>query len=113
MAKRMIKSIPDLQNVIETESKVQNQFKENPILAIKQFKQQKNPLDTDPWIYRIIVTGLSITIISIIIGVLLLISSDHIEGDQGVPTILTAIGSAAIGALAGLLAPPPKGSSNS
>ena len=52
-----------------------------------------------------------ITIITIIIGVIVLIGSDKIKNDQGVPTILTAIGSAAIGALAGLLAPPPKGDS--
>jgi len=95
------------QNELATNSDLQNQFKQDPVLAVKQFKQQ-SPLSTDKWIYRIIVIGLSITIISIIIGVLILVGTGKITGDEGVPTILTAIGSAAIGAVAGLLAPPPK-----
>lgn len=86
---------------------LQQQFKDDPVKAAEQIKQ-KNPLETDPWIYRIIVLALGITILSIIIGVIVLIGTGKISDDKGVPTILTAIGSAAIGALAGLLAPPPK-----
>jgi len=82
--------------------------REPPRGWLETIRVVKNPLDTDNWIYRIIVLSLGITIISIIIGVIVLIGSGKISDDKGVPTILTAIGSAAIGALAGLLAPQPK-----
>ena len=86
---------------------LQNQFKEDPVAAIEKFQRQ-SPLSTDKWIYRIIVLSLGATILFIITGVIVLVGTGKIDGDTGVPTILTAIGSAAIGAMAGLLAPPPK-----
>ena len=112
MKQKMVKSFGEFKDELEMNSDLQNQFKEDPISAINQFDQLKHPISSDKWIYRIIVLGLSITIISIIIGVLILIGSNKINGDEGVPTILTAIGSAAIGAVAGLLAPAPKGNEN-
>ena len=75
--------------------------------------EQQNPLNTDAWIYRIVVLALGATVLAIIIGVILLMASGKITDDKAVPTILTAIGSAAIGALAGLLAPSPRENSNS
>lgn len=102
-------TLNDLKNELVSNPELQSKFKQDPVNAIQQFQQQ-NPLSTDKWIYRIIVLSLGITIIFVIIGVIVLIAMDKITGDQQVPTILTAIGSAAIGALAGLLAPPPKGS---
>ncbi len=107
MKTRKVKSFNEFQNLLETNTDVQEQFRNNPIEAVKQFSQ-KNPLSTDKWIYRIVVIGLSLTIILLIIGVLILTGSGEINGDTDVPTILTAIGSAAIGALAGLLSPPSK-----
>lgn len=108
MELKRIKSFNEFKSELETNKSLQTEFKVDPVSAVKKFTQQ-NPLSTDNWIYRIIVIGLSITIISIIIGVLILVGSGKVTHDEGVPTILTAIGSAAIGAVAGLLAPPPKG----
>ena len=102
-----IKSFDEFRKELVSSPDLQNQFKEDPLKAVKQFQEQ-SPLSTDKWIYRIIVLSLGITIISIIIGVIILIGTGYITDDKGVPTILTAIGSAAIGAMAGLLAPPPK-----
>ncbi len=104
---KQMKTFDEFKNELVSNSALQDQFKQDPVKAVQQI-QQKNPLDTDNWIYRIIVLSLGITIISIIIGVIVLIGSGKISDDKGVPTILTAIGSAAIGALAGLLAPQPK-----
>lgn len=60
------------------------------------------PLQTDPWIYRLVVIFLGLTVITTMIGgVCLNLSSDTI------PSGVVAIGSAAVGALAGLLAPSP------
>jgi len=102
------KNVNEFKRELASNPELQQQFKDDPVKAVDQINQ-KNPLETDPWIYRIIVLALGITILSIIIGVIVLIGSGKIADDKGVPTILTAIGSAAIGALAGLLAPPPKG----
>ncbi len=103
------KSIDELKKELASNQDLQNEFKENPIATMEQI-QQSNPLDTDKWIYRIIVLSLGISIVSILIGVIILVGNGAIKNDTGVPTILTAIGSAAIGALAGLLAPTPQSS---
>jgi hypothetical protein len=101
-------TLTDFKNEFMANTELQEKFRADPLKAIEQITDS-SPLGTDKWIYRIIVLSLGITIVSIIIGVILLIGSGSITSDAGVPTILTAIGSAAIGALAGLLAPPPKG----
>ncbi len=107
METKQIKSFDEFKSQLVSNHDLQTQFKANPLEAVKQF-EQLNPLQTDKWIYRIIVIALGVTILAIIIGVLVLMGTGQITDDQGVPTILTAIGSAAIGALAGLLAPSPK-----
>jgi hypothetical protein len=107
MATRRVKSFDEFKEELESNPTLQAQFKTDPVSAIADFQQQ-NPLTNDKWIYRIIVLALGFTILAIILGVIVLIAMGKISDDKGVPTILTAIGSAAIGALAGLLAPPPK-----
>ena len=89
---KQMKTFDEFKNELVSNSALQDQFKQDPVKAVQQI-QQKNPLDTDNWIYRIIVLSLGITIISIIIGVIVLIGSGKISDDKGVPTILTAIGS--------------------
>jgi hypothetical protein len=56
----------------------------------------------DVWIYRIVVGALGLTILIAMCGTLYLANTE-----KGVPQALVAIGSAAVGALAGLLAPSP------
>ena len=67
-----------------------------------------SPLSKDKWIYRLVVGSLGLVILVIVIGIIVLMFTGKVASDQSIPTILTAIGSAAIGALAGLLAPSPK-----
>jgi len=105
--RKEIKTFDEFKNELVSNPDLQNQFKADPVSAVEKFEQE-NPLSTDKWIYRIIVLSLGITILTIIIGVIVLLAVGKISDDKGVPTILTAIGSAAIGAMAGLLAPPPK-----
>jgi hypothetical protein len=59
----------------------------------------------DIWIYRIVILVLGITVLATIIGGLGL----AFKGDQNykLPAEIVAIGSACVGALAGLLAPSP------
>ena len=63
------------------------------------------PLKYDTWIYRIVVIALGATLFATVFGAICIVIAD---GEP--PDILIAIGSAAVGALAGLLAPSPKGS---
>lgn len=101
------KNIKDLKNEVSSNPDLKQQFITDPIKTLEQIAD-KSPLETDKWIYRIVVLALGITIVSIVIGIIIIMSVNPNFSDKGVPTILTALGSAAIGALAGLLAPSPK-----
>ncbi|MBL7128732.1 MAG: hypothetical protein ISS16_07080 [Ignavibacteria bacterium] len=63
-----------------------------------------SPLQTDEWIYRIVVISLGAAVLLCLIFAFMLAMDDQ----KDTPQILIAIGSAAVGALAGLLAPSPK-----
>ena len=78
--------------------------KELPKLA-EEVTQMLPPLEMPPdvWIYRVVVLSLGITVLSVVIGSIILTGRDVAK----IPDLLTAIGSAAVGALAGLLAPSP------
>jgi uncharacterized membrane protein YbhN (UPF0104 family) len=56
----------------------------------------------DVWIYRIVVAVLGLAVIASVIGAILL----AMEG-RSTPEIIVALGSAAVGGLAGLLSPSP------
>ncbi len=60
------------------------------------------PLQSDKWIYRIVVTALGLAVLGSIAGTVVL--ALHAVN---IPEGIVAIGSAAVGALAGLLAPSP------
>jgi hypothetical protein len=57
---------------------------------------------TDIWLYRIVVMVLGLTVMACLIGAIVLTMND-----QSTPEVVVALGSAAIGGLAGLLAPSP------
>ena len=61
-------------------------------------------LQSDRWIYRIVVLALGLGVLSAMIGLIVL----SLRAGATVPDGLVAIGSAAVGALAGLLAPAPR-----
>ena len=56
----------------------------------------------DHWIYRAVVVVLGFTVVTSLVGTIVLVMTDH-----STPEIIVALGSAAIGGLAGLLAPAP------
>jgi hypothetical protein len=62
----------------------------------------KNHLYNDVWLFRIVVAVLGLTVVGSVVGAILLALSG-----QSTPEVLVALGSAAIGGLAGLLAPSP------
>ena len=107
-----IKTITQLNTELKTNDDLKQQMQSDPVRTVEQLTAAANPLDTDKWIYRLVVGALGFVIILIISGIIILMSTGKITDDKTVPTIFTAIGSAAIGALAGLLAPSPKGSNS-
>lgn len=109
--KRQYNNLEQLARDLKADPSLQDMFREDPVQAIQEII--RTPLETDVWIYRIVVCSLGLCVVATIIGILLLVGNGQVDNDQGVPTILTAIGSAAIGALAGLLAPSPKNNINS
>lgn len=79
---------------------LQQQLKDDPAGTLRNLAA--SPLQTDPWIYRIVVASLGLAVLIAIVAASLLAGSD-----KKVPEGVIAIGSAAAGALAGLLAPSP------
>ncbi|HSL45680.1 MAG TPA: hypothetical protein VK897_19755 [Anaerolineales bacterium] len=60
----------------------------------------KNRKDEDVWLYRMIVATLGITVVASVVGAVTLAMTG-----ESAPEILVALGSAAIGGLAGFLVP--------
>jgi hypothetical protein len=65
------------------------------------------PLRSDPWIYRIVVVALSLVALATVFGGIYLATIAKGDAKIALPEGIIAIGSAAVGAMAGLLAPSP------
>jgi hypothetical protein len=63
------------------------------------------PLESDVWIYRMVVAALGASLFVSLLGAIVLV----VVTSKDTPPVLVALGSAAVGALAGLLAPSPAG----
>jgi hypothetical protein len=75
---------------------------------IEQLEAIPRPLDTDPWIYRMVVFFLGLTVLVTVLGGIILTWVGGASPNFQIPQGVVAIGSAAVGALAGLLAPSPR-----
>lgn len=100
-----ISTVNQLKKSLKEDANLLSEFKKDPVKALDEFAP--SPLVTDVWIYRTVVGALGTAIVIILIGVVALMFNGQIDGDAKVPTLFTAVASGAIGALAGLLAPPP------
>ena len=86
---------------VKTDDAFRDLLKEDPESAISEAAAAlPKPLDTDVWVYRIVVLSLGIVIVSSVIGAIFLQANNN-----QVPELLLAMGSASVGALAGLLSP--------
>jgi len=98
---KSIATLEQLAAALASDPALAARVKEDPAKAIAELAA---PLQTDVWIYRIVVGGLALAILSAVGGAILLAMNG-----RPVPEVLLAIGSGAVGALAGLLAPSPSG----
>ena len=94
-----VQSASELAEKVAQDSALQAQIKADPVTTIANLA---TPLQTDVWIYRIVVGVLGIIALIAIIGAIQLANTPN-----GVPDAVLALGGAAVGALAGLLAPSP------
>ena len=94
-----VQSVSELAVKVAQDADLQAQIKADPVTAIANVAA---PLQNDVWIYRLVVGALGLVVLLAILGAIIL----TLKG-QTVPDVLTALGSAAVGALAGLLAPSP------
>ncbi len=96
-------SLGKVKQKLEDEPQTIQGCKDNPHEEIvKIIDDVGKPLDNDVWIYRIVVAALSLTLVCCVIGAICLQASGHKS-----PELLTGLGTGALGALAGLLAPSP------
>lgn len=86
-------------------------IKKDPEETLKSLETQvvkdlPRVMENDKWIYRMVVGCLSLVVLLAVLGsIILTLMSGELKAD--IPDIITALGSAAIGALAGILAPSP------
>ncbi|MCX6070751.1 MAG: hypothetical protein NTU91_07820 [Chloroflexi bacterium] len=100
MGKR-IATLGQLAAALQADPALAARVKDDPAGAIAGLAE---PLQTDVWIYRIVVGALALAILGAVGGAILLAMNG-----RTIPELLLAIGSGAVGALAGLLAPSPAG----
>jgi hypothetical protein len=99
-------------NIKETLQELIQQVTSNTSLPVDQkvklleiLQKLSTPLQSDRWIFRLVVAFLGVAVLLTIIGGFYL----SIKTAATIPEGLIALGSAAVGALAGLLAPSPIG----
>ena len=93
------RTVSELAIAAAQDPQLQADIQANPAEAIASVAA---PIRNDVWIFRIVVSALSVVALTGVIGAIILVSKG-----MNPPDILTALSSAAIGGLAGLLAPSP------
>jgi chorismate-pyruvate lyase len=91
-----------LADEVDRDPELAKSFKEDPQKALKDAARRGPIYQRDKVVYRVVVLALGATVLIAAIGAIVL----QLSGED-TPSVLVALGSAAIGAIAGLLAPPP------
>ncbi|MEM9331672.1 MAG: hypothetical protein AAGA53_10120 [Pseudomonadota bacterium] len=97
-----IKTLRQLSASMQSDPELVEQMKEDPNKVVSQLGSTHIP---DTQVYRMVVFSLGAALIIAVIGSILI--TYHEKSDSQIPDILIATASAAVGALAGLLAPQP------
>jgi hypothetical protein len=99
MRSRRTESSTELAAMVAENPALQQQLKDDPVGTLQSLAE---PLESDKWIYRIVVASLGLSAVFVVVGVFAL---KAIDGSTAIPDAMVAIGSAAIAALAALLVP--------
>ena len=100
-----VQSASELADRVAQDPQLQEQIKADPVTAIRELAA--SPLQTDALIYRRVVSALGLTVLIAVSGAIYLNAISSAAYAHVVPDAVIALGSAAVGALAGLLAPSP------
>ncbi|WP_316828408.1 hypothetical protein [Pedobacter miscanthi] len=101
MTKLSLNKVESFIKDLDQNPQLRQQFDADPKDTLIK-KAASNPKN-DVWIYRLVVSALSLVLLIVTTGIL--INVKEIQAADKVITIIASIGSAVIGALAGLLAP--------
>jgi hypothetical protein len=93
-------STSELAVMVEKSPELQAKLRQDPVGTLQQLAE---PLESDKWIYRIVVSALGLSALLVVAGVFVLKAVDN---KTAIPDAMVAIGSAAIAAMAALLVPP-------
>jgi hypothetical protein len=96
-------SADELASWVAQDSTLQQEVSSDPVGTLQRLAK---PIESDRWIYRLVVGILGLTILGVVAGAFVL---EVNNSGATIPDALLALGSAALGALAGLLTPFPKG----
>lgn len=100
-----VQSASALAEQVAKDPQLQEQIKADPVTALANLAAP--PLQSDVWIYRMVVAALGLTVLIAITSAVVLSAKSSKEWAYTIPDAVIALGSAAVGALAGLLAPSP------
>ena len=100
---RRASTATDLVELVRDDPELQAEVRKDPVEALERLSR---PLENDYWIYRIVVGSLALSIFAVIVATTLIVLT---QDDVQIPDVLVALGTGAIGALAGLLAPGSSG----
>lgn len=100
-----VRSFQDFQTRVTNDPQLRAALQNDPVGTLQKLDYSPQ---TDPWLFRGVVYSLGAVVLLIVAGIITLMLLHGGLEESKVPTILTALGSAAIGALAGLLAPSPR-----
>ena len=99
-----IQYIRDLSTLVDNDKAFADRLAQDPGVVLRELAERSPQPSyiTDRWIYRGIVAVLSLVLLSAMTAAMV-----FSYGERQVPDIIISFGSAALGALAGLLAPNP------
>ena len=100
MPMQRVRSVGELAERIARDPELEKKIKADPVRTIASLSA---PLQTDVWVYRMVVTVLGLVVLGAMFGAIML----AMRGGGELPQFIVAVGSAAGGALTGLLAPSP------
>jgi len=102
------RSVDQLLTIIKSDPNAITALKNDPIPTLEKYvdkaKSETPIFYRDKWVYRLVVISLGLIILVAGVGAIILVALG-----KTTPEILIALGSGAVGALAGLLAPSPTG----
>lgn len=99
----MAENLRELARKVNNDPEYARRFAENPAEELREAARDTEPAyKSDIWIYRLVVIALAIVVLTAAAGSIVLVWNGRTT-----PESLVALGSASIGALAGLLAPSP------